>query len=112
MRRTTLATRSLAALLALSAPLIAAAGEVEVNVGASIKHIAEVATAPGQSRLNIIAEGAGKIVMAGETARVYAQCSIVDSLVDKEITEGVGDCEFKSADGGALYARFQTIPGY
>ena len=44
---------------------------------------------------------------------VYVLCGAVDTIVEghKTVYAGVGDCEFKSAAGGILYAHFQTPEG-
>jgi hypothetical protein len=74
--------------------------------------MSEVPIAPGKSTLSIIAEGAGKLVAQNEAIRFSILCTIVDTLMAKEVVEGVGDCELKSPEGGTLYAHFQTAPGY
>ncbi len=62
--------------------------------------------------MNIIVEGAGKMVAQGESMHFYVTCAIVDTLSGKEVIDGVGDCEFKSTEGNTLYGHFQTIPGH
>jgi len=100
------------ALLATLPPAQAAESEITLQIGAAVKNVSEVRTAPGQSTLSIVAEGAGKISLGGETVRFHVLCTMLDTLNAKEVIAGVGDCEFKSTEGGTIYAHFQTIPGY
>jgi hypothetical protein len=90
----------------------AADAPITLELGAAVKNVSEVNTAEGSSSLNMIAEGAGKLVSQGETVRFYALCAITDTLKGKAVVAGFGDCEFKTTDGGVLYARFQTTPGH
>lgn len=55
-----------------------------LEFAAAVKNIAEVNVAPGTSTLNLIAEGAGKLVSKGESVRFYAFCAITDTLKGKE----------------------------
>ena len=106
---------ALVTILALCAGLSQAqATETSINfeLGAAVKNVSEVHIAPGKSTLNMIAEGAGKMTSQGESVRFYALCTIADTLAEKEVVSGAGDCEFKTTDGGTLYANFQTIPGH
>lgn len=110
-------TLSITALVALLGTLQAHAQspadapDYGLNIGAAIKTMSTVETAPGKASLSIVAEGAGKIAAAGETLRFHGVCTIVDTLEGKQITAGSGDCEFTSLAGAKLYARFQTLPG-
>jgi hypothetical protein len=99
-------------LLAFFGQAQAAEVGVTLSIGAAVKNISEIAIGQGKSSLSIVAEGAGKIVAQGKAVRFHALCSIVDTLMAKEVVSGVGDCEFKSVDGGTLYAHFQTMQGY
>ncbi|MRV74457.1 hypothetical protein GJ700_22365 [Duganella sp. FT92W] len=84
---------------------------VRLAIGATTRHMTEIAAGPNRSRLHLVIEGAGRLTLQGATVRFHAQCAIADTVVDKKIVEGVGDCELKSTAGGAVSAHFQTIPG-
>ncbi|MBK5351434.1 hypothetical protein JFU37_02680 [Pseudomonas sp. TH41] len=90
----------------------AADSPITLEFGAAVKNVSEVNVASGTSSLNMIAEGAGKLVSQGESVRFYALCAITDTLKGKAVVAGLGDCEFKTTDGGVLYAHFQTTPGH
>lgn len=104
---------TLAALTLLSAGHAAAAAELapRIVIGAATKSMTEVATAPGQASLTLVIEGAGRIVTAAGTLRVHGLCTVIDTLIEKKVTAGRGDCEFRSTRGEVGYARFETDPG-
>ncbi len=84
-----------------------AADKPVISIGAAARIINEVATGAGQSRLHIVLEGAGRI----GAARIWAQCAVIDTVVDKKIVAGKGDCEFRSTQGELVFAAFETDPG-
>lgn len=88
----------------------AAEAPISLELGAAVKNVTEVRIATGTSTLSMTAEGAGKLVAQGDPVRFYALCTITDTLKEKKVVAGNGDCEFTTTDGGILYAHFQTIP--
>lgn len=101
------------ALAAGMAQADSAAPDLRLEFGAATKSVTEVRTGAGRSNLYLVAEGAGKFTEQGAVVPVYVLCGAVDTLVEghKTVYAGVGDCEFKSAAGGILFARFQTPEG-
>jgi hypothetical protein len=81
------------------------------TVSATFKGQSGAVDQPVKFKLGIVAEGAGKMVVNGETIRFHAICNIVDTLAGKVVIEGVGDCELKATDGGEATGHFQTLPG-
>ena len=83
-------------------------------MAAATKQITELHTAKGKSKLYFVGEGAGKFhVQGGGPVYVWVQCGAVDTIHEgrKFVYHGEGDCEFKSASGGLLYASFVTPVG-
>ena len=109
-------TTTLAAMLALAAGLARAEAtetKTRLEFAQSTKSMTEVRTGPGRSNLYLVAEGAGKFTVQDAVIPVYVLCGAVDTIVEghKTVYAGVGDCEFKSAAGGTLYAHFKTPEG-
>lgn len=100
-----------ATLLSIMGLAHAAAPAFQLSAGIAAKSVHEVATAPGHSKLNIVAEGAGGIDAAGTRIRFFTQCAVTDTLAANKVVAGQGDCEFKSPAGDVAYARFETTPG-
>lgn len=104
---------ALTAFAALTGVDLAQAAEpgVHITIGAATKSMTEVAIAPGQTSLALIIEGAGRITTAAGTLRVHGLCTITDTLHERKVVNGRGDCEFRSTRGEVGYARFETDPG-
>lgn len=114
MKSKYIASTLLTALVAAAAPAHAqATTEPRLEMGLTTKSVTEVRFAPGKSNLYLVGEGAGKFTVEGSVTPVYVLCGAVDTIVEghKTVYAGVGDCEFKSAAGGILYARFKTPEG-
>jgi len=99
----------LTVLLAASSHALAATPAVNFDLGAVIKHHAEVAAADGKSNMSFFAEGAGKMQVQGEDVRFYVSCNGLDRYASKKLVDGVADCEFISTKGGKVYAHFQKV---
>jgi hypothetical protein len=99
-------------LLAALSQAHAADAPISLEIGAAVKNVSEVHIATGTSTLSLVAEGAGKLMAQGDSVHFYALCTITDTLKEKKVVAGNGDCEFQTTDGGILYAHFQTIPGH
>ena len=70
--------------------------------------------APGKPisfKFDIATEGAGKMRVNGETIRFHMLCDTLDTIADKLVIDGVGDCHLTATDGGEIDGHFQTIPG-
>jgi hypothetical protein len=104
---------AVAAMAATTGLAHASGAETRLEFGAVTKTMTELHTAPGRSNLYLVAEGAGKFSVGDSIVPVYVLCGAVDTIVEghKSVYAGVGDCEFKSAAGGILFARFQTPEG-
>lgn len=98
-----------ATILAASTQALAAESTVSFDLGAVIKHHAEVGAADGKSNMSFFAEGAGKMLVQGREVRFYAGCNGIDIYSGKKLVDGFADCEFTSIGGGKVYAHFQKV---
>ena len=62
-------------------------------------------------KFDIATEGAGKLTTNGVTIRYHMLCETLDTIADKKVIDGVGDCHLTATDGGEIDGHFQTIPG-
>lgn len=99
----------LTVLLAASSHALAAAPPVNFDLGATIRHHAEMGAPDGKSNMSFFAEGAGKMQVRGANVHFYVSCNGLDRYASKKLVDGVADCEFVSTKGGKVYAHFQKI---
>jgi hypothetical protein len=90
-----------------------ASPQPRLELGVTTRSVTEIRTGPARKNLYLVVEGAGKFTLQGTVIAVHALCAAVDTLVEghKTVYAGVGDCEFRSAAGGILYAQFKTPEG-